>query len=141
MSKVNFYLLKQGQASEQYVFACRLCEKILSQNLKAYIHTDTEEQAQYLDDLLWSYRPESFLPHCVIDTDVDEDVKLIIGYAEKYQKNFDVLINLSQDIPAFHTEFSRIVEIIPAEENAKALGRLRWKKYKDSGLELETHES
>lgn len=141
MSKVNFYLLKNGESSEQYVFACRLCEKILSQQLKAYIHTDTLEQAQYLDDLLWSYRPESFLPHCLIDTDVDEDVNIVIGYADKNQKDFDVLVNLSQEIPEFHTNFSRIVEIIPANDESKAQGRLRWKRYKDAGNELETHDA
>lgn len=139
MSKVNFYLLKQGQSTEQYIFACRLCEKILSQNLKAYIHTDTEEQANYLDDLLWSYRPESFLPHCVIDTELDEDVSIVIGYAEKYQHGFDVLINLSQSIPEFHADFPRIVEIISASEDDKTKGRERWKQYKEAGHDLDTH--
>ena len=141
MSKVNFYLLKNGQSSEQYVFACRLCEKILSQKLKAYIHTDTQEQAQYLDDLLWSYRPESFLPHCLIDTETDEEVSIVIGYADKFLEKSDVLINLSQDIPDFHASFSRIVEIIAADDESKAQGRLRWKQYKDAGYELETHEA
>jgi DNA polymerase-3 subunit chi len=139
-AKVNFYLLKNGQSSEQYLFVCRLCEKIFAQKLKAYIHTDTEEQAQYLDDLLWSYRAESFLPHSMITTELDEDVNIIIGYADKYQQKFDVLINLSQDIPDFHAEFSRIVEIIPSDENAKALGRVRWKHYKDADYELEAHD-
>ncbi|MFL2840436.1 MAG: DNA polymerase III subunit chi [Pseudohongiellaceae bacterium] len=141
MSKVTFYLLKDGQSSEQYMFACRLCEKILSQKLKTYIHTDTKEQAEYLDDLLWSYQPESFLPHCIIDTNLDEDVSIVIGYADKYQKEFDVLINLSQEFPNFHTSFSRIVEIIPADEEAKALGRIRWKHYKVADYDLETHDA
>ena len=100
--KANFYLLSQDQPAEQYVFACRLCEKILSQNLKAYIHTDTEEQAQYLDDLLWSYRPESFLPHYLYGTEVDEAVSIVIGYTVNYHQGFDVLINLSSNIPKFH---------------------------------------
>lgn len=140
MPKVNFYLLKQGESTEQYVFACRLCEKILSQKLKAYIHTDTQEQANYLDDLLWSYRPESFLPHCVIDTELDEEVSIVIGYADKYQQGFDVLINLSQSIPEFHAEFPRIVEIIPASEEAKTQGRVRWKQYKEADCDLDTHD-
>lgn len=141
MPKVNFYLLQQGESTEQYVFACRLCEKILSQNLKAYIHTDTQEQADYLDDLLWSYRPESFLPHCVIDIELDEEVSIVIGYADKYQQGFDVLINLSQSIPEFHAEFPRIVEIIPASEEGKAQGRVRWKQYKEAAYELDTHHA
>tara|TARA_R110000824_G_scaffold7892_6_gene35895 strand:- start:5606 stop:6031 length:426 start_codon:yes stop_codon:yes gene_type:complete len=141
MSKVNFYLLGQDQPTAQHVFACRLCEKILSQKLKAYIHTDTEEQAQYMDDLLWSYRPESFLPHCLVDTEVDEDVSIVIGYADKYLQGFDVLINLSQEIPVFHSEFERIVEIINASETDKAQGRERWRYYKEAGHELEKHEA
>lgn len=141
MSKINFYLLNDGQSTEQYVFACRLCEKILSQKLKTYIHTDTQEQAQYLDDLLWSYRPESFLPHCMVDIELDEDVSIVIGYADKFLEKSDVLINLSQDIPEFHTNFSRIVEIIPSDDEAKAQGRLRWKLYKDAGNEIEAHNT
>lgn len=141
MSKVNFYLLKNGQTSEQYFFACRLCEKILSQKLKAYIHTDTQEQARYIDDLLWSYRPESFLPHCLIDTNLDKDVSIVIGYADKFLEESDVLINLSQSVPDFHGSYSRIVEIIPSGEEGKLAGRLRWKKYKDASYELEMREA
>lgn len=141
MPKANFYLLSQEQPAEQHVFACRLCEKILSQNLNAYIHTDTEEQAQYMDDLLWSYRPESFLPHCLVGTETDEEVSIVIGYADKYQQGFDVLINLSREVPDFHSEFKRIVEIISAAEAAKALGRERWKYYKEAGYEVQKHEA
>ncbi len=76
----------------------------------------------------------------MIDTELDEEVSIVIGYAEKYQQGFDVLINLSQGIPKFHAEFSRIVEIIPAIEEDKAKGRERWKQYKEEKCDLLTHD-
>lgn len=141
MSKVSFYLLKQGQAAERYLFACRLCEKISAQKLKIYLHTDTYEQATYLDDLLWSFRPDSFLPHCLLGADIDEEVSIRIGHGENFQKNFDVLINLSEQVPAFYGQFDRVAEIISTDETEKAQGRQRWSQYKEDGVELETHQA
>ncbi len=141
MSKVSFYLLKQGQAAERYIFACRLCEKISSQNLKIYLHTDTREQAQYLDDLLWSFRPDSFLPHSLLDTEIDEDVIILIGHGEQYQQECDVLVNLSDSVPPFYQHFERVAEIISNDEQEKDQGRQRWKAYKEAGVEIETHQA
>ncbi len=141
MSKVSFYLLKQGQAKERYLFACRLCEKISAQKMKIYLHTDTHEQATYLDDLLWSFRPDSFLPHCLLETDIDEEVSIRIGHGENFQQDFDVLINLGEQVPAFYRHFDRVAEIISTDETEKALGRQRWSQYKEAGVELETHQA
>jgi DNA polymerase-3 subunit chi len=145
MSKVSFYLLKQGQAAERYVFACRLCEKISAQKMKIYLHTDTPEQASYLDDLLWSFRPDTFLPHCLLDTEIDEKVSILIGHGESGhenpEKDFDVLVNLSETVPTFYRQFDRVAEIISADETEKAQGRQRWSQYKEDGVELETHQA
>ena len=138
--KASFYLLSQDKPLDQYLFACRLCEKILSQKLQAYIHMQTEKLAHYMDDLLWSYRPESFLPHCLIDADIDEEARIIIGYADNYQDKADVLINFGQVLPPDPENFQRIVEIISSEESSRALGRQRWQAYKEAGFDLEKHE-
>lgn len=140
MARISFYLLKQDQAAERFLFACRLCEKILSQDLKIYIHTSTAEQARYLDDLLWSFKPESFVPHCLVDTDIDEDISVLIGYDDRYLESYDVLINLTESVPDFYAKYPRVVEIITAEESEKTQGRERWKVYKEAGHELESHQ-
>jgi DNA polymerase-3 subunit chi len=141
MSKVSFYLLKQGQRADRYVFACRLCEKISAQNLKIYLHTDTQEQAEYLDDLLWSFRPDSFLPHSLQNIEIDEEVSILIGYGEHFQQAFDVLVNLSDSVPPFYQHFERVVEIISNDEQEKIQGRKRWVAYKEAGIEPESHKA
>ena len=76
MPKVDFYSLQQSDEQARLFFACRLTEKVLGQKLKIYIHTDSESAAQEMDDLLWSFKPESFIPHTLVGMDDDmEDLK------------------------------------------------------------------
>lgn len=144
MPQVDFYSLKQSEEQDRLFFTCRLCEKAMNQGLKIYIHTDSDQVAQEMDDLLWSFKPESFIPHAIVGIDdelvEDEDVPVFIGCVAEFPGKADLLINLAGDIPDFHGNFTRIAEIVPNSEEAKANLREHWKSYKEKGLELHHHE-
>lgn len=144
MTQVDFYIIKQADEEHRRFFTCRLVEKALDQGMKIYIHTDSEGAAQEMDDLLWSFKPESFIPHAIVGIDSeltdDEDIPVFIGFADDYEKKSDLLINLSRSIPPFHENFSRIAEIVPNSEEAKSNLRERWNTYKEKGFELKHHE-
>lgn len=148
MTQVDFYILKQAEQQDRMFFACRLCEKAMNQGMKIYIHTDSEQVAQEMDDLLWSFKPESFIPHAILGTHEelteDEDIPVFIGFIDaaknSFKKNADLLINLSQGIPGFHADFARIAEIVPNSEAAKSQLREHWNTYKAEGFELKPHE-
>ena len=144
MAKVDFYLISQSENQERMFFACRLCEKAMSQSLKIYIHTESEQAAQEMDDLLWSYKPESFIPHAIVgldeEIDADEDIPVFIGFTEQCDTSADLLINLGRDIPSFHDQFKRIAEIVSSAEDAKQKSREHWNTYKDKAFELAHHQ-
>ena len=144
MALVDFYILKQSEEQDRMFFACRLTEKALKQGLKIYIHTDSELAAQEMDDLLWSFRPDSFIPHAIVGVDeeltADEENPVFIGFTEAFENKADLLINLGQGIPEFHADFSRIAEIVPNSDSAKSNLREHWNTYKDAGFELKHHE-
>lgn len=144
MPQVDFYSLKQRGEQERLLFACRLTEKAMQQGLKIYIHADTEQEAQEMDDLLWSFRPESFIPHAIVGIDEelteDEDIPVFIGCSTDFNGKADLLINLARDIPTFHGDFARIAEIVPDVEAAKANLREHWNAYKTQGYTLEHHQ-
>jgi len=125
------------------VFACRLCEKAMSQGMKIYIHIGSEKAAQDMDDLLWSFKPESFIPHTIVgldeDLDADEEIPVFIGYGTSCSISATLLINLSEEIPAFHDQFERIAEIVPNQEAAKIRLREHWNLYKAKGFDLKHH--
>lgn len=140
MAKVDFYTIQQSTQEGRDFFACRLVEKVYNQGHKIYIHTESETVAQELDDLLWSFRPESFIPHAITGNEEGEDVPVIIGYGNEYSGPKDVLINLSLSIPSFHHEFQRIAEIVINDEAIKQTLREHWKQYQDLGYELQQHQ-
>ncbi len=140
MPKVDFYTIQQNSQQDRDIFACRFVEKVFNQGHKIYIHTDSEAESQAMDDLLWSFRTESFLPHAIVGLIDDEDVPILIGHTDECSGPRDVLVNLSQDIPAFHSEFQRIAEIVINDETVKTNLRTHWKHFQELGYEVQGHQ-
>jgi len=65
MSRVDFYILADGDSPEH--FACSIAHKARQQDYDIYIHTDSKENAARMDELLWTHKDISFLPHSLID--------------------------------------------------------------------------
>ncbi|MDH5190488.1 MAG: DNA polymerase III subunit chi [Gammaproteobacteria bacterium] len=140
MTKVDFYITENKQPAARFNLACRLAEKIHELGHRIYIHTDDESQSQAIDDLLWTFKQNSFLPHCIATTESDiEEHSILIGHNPSNENEDDVLINLSQEVPAFFSRFHRVVELIDQDENHRQLGRGRFKFYKERGYPLESH--
>ncbi len=143
MTRVNFYVLNAGSGRQRQVFACRLAEKALGHGLRIYIHTDDAEETACLDELLWTFRDGSFLPHLPAEDarqcDRDQLTPIVIGHGDMPDPHDGLLINLSGAVPGFFSQFQRVAEIVSGEESDKALARERFRFYRDRGYELETH--
>jgi len=97
-----------------------------------------------MDDLLWSFKPESFIPHTIVGLDdemeEDDEVPVLIGYPGNETTRGQLLINLSAELPEGHGDFERIAEIVANSDEAKAISREHWNAYKTLGLELNHHQ-
>ena len=63
MTKVDFYVLgTSGDRARQH-FACRLAEKAYRLDNTIHIRTIDQRAAEQLDELLWTFRDGSFVPH------------------------------------------------------------------------------
>lgn len=140
MTRISFYVLKSSQAEQRQAFACRLVEKIYHQGQQVYIHTDNAEQSAAVDAALWAVRPESFVPHEILDSGSDNSSPVLIGHSDSAPPRLmDVLINLTDAQPLFFSQFERVAEIIDDNDAIKQAGRQRFQFYKQRGYELETH--
>ncbi len=139
MTRISFYVLKSTQPEQRQAFACRLVEKIYHQGQQVYIHTDNAEQSAAVDAALWAIRPESFIPHDVVEPDTDNDSPVLIGHSDTTPPRLmDVLINLTDSQPLFFSQFERVAEIIDDNDPIKKAGRQRFQFYKQRGYELDT---
>ncbi|MGZ5056526.1 MAG: DNA polymerase III subunit chi, partial [Methylobacter sp.] len=123
MAEVSFYILPTESLDDRYLFACKLIEKAYRSGSFCYVLTDSAEQSRIIDDLLWTFRAGSFIPHQVY-TGEPPDVQQVIligslNAPESWQK---VLFNLSSHYPDVGPQTERILEILDNSETTKAAG-------------------
>ena len=64
----------------------------------------------------------------------------MIGHAHEPPLEFDVLVNLADQVPLFFSRFTRVAEIVDGDENRKQQARERFRFYRDRGYPLNSHD-
>ena len=141
MPEISFYVLQTQSDQGRLVFVCKLVEKAYRSGSHIYILTGSEAQSRLLDNLLWTFRAGSFIPHQIYTgkTPTIEN-SILIGTLiapESWQKT---IINLSDKHPTDLDHAERILEILDASETVKQAGRERYRHYKHLGLTINTHK-
>src|SRR5689334_5219985 len=136
MIRVDFYILAETTEKMRLNFACRIIEKAYRNRHRIYIHTENESQAHALDELLWTYRDDSFLPHNLYGEGPEPVPPIQIGFAVTPEKQRDILINLSTQVPLFYTQFNRILEIVINNTSEQAIAREHYRYYKTNGHDI-----
>ncbi len=138
MAQVDFYILDRSDERAREVFACKLAEKAWRLENTIHIHTMTSGDAQRLDELLWTFRDGSFVPHEMLGS--ANEAPITIGFGAAEVESRDLLITLCDDVLPFSGAFPRVAELVISEENCRQKSRLRYAAYRDQGHKLETHK-
>ena len=138
MTRVDFYVVSAGSPSTRTEVAVRLAEKARSRGHKLYINAQSEIEADQLDDLLWSMRPASFLPHHIVREGFAGDI--VVGWGQEPVDHDDVLINLALAPPPFFSRFQRVAEVVNQDPSALEAMRDAWRFYRERGYPLQKHD-
>jgi DNA polymerase-3 subunit chi len=136
MADISFYILPTQSQQERYLFTCKLIEKAYRSGCFCYVLTDTAAQSQRIDDLLWTFRAGSFIPHQVYTADIPLVAQVLIGSLPPPTEWQKTVLNLSSHC----TEAKRVLEILDNSEETKSVGRERYRTYKQIGHTLTTHK-
>ena len=141
MARIDFYVLSQSGEQARQLFACRLAEKAYKLEHTVHIHTGDDATAGRIDELLWTFRDGSFVPHDLVRAggDVEARAPVTVSCDPAYAGSRDLLINLDDVVPACAGAFPRIAELVTSDEDSKLKSRRRFVAYRDEGHELETH--
>lgn len=140
MLKVDFYILSSNREKQRLRFVCKLAEKIYRQQQRAYILATSDQQSLKLDDLLWSFRPKSFIPHQLFSGDeVSQDNAILVGVLPATSPWSSVIINLSPQLLIPLKQTQRLIEILDATASLKQTSRKHYQYYKKNGYALTTH--
>jgi DNA polymerase-3 subunit chi len=137
--RIDFYVLSDQRENSRALLACRLADKAYSLGHTVYIATSSEARAAALDDLLWTFRQDSFVPHERYPLTSEEGSPVLIGVASPAEVSAQVLINFTDDLPDGFERYERVVELVDAHPDLRAQARERFKQYRERGFRPETH--
>lgn len=141
MVRVDFYILPASDPDAPQRFACRLAEKAWEKGHRVFIHTTTPLLAQQMDELLWTYRQDSFLPHGLYTEGEEEAVLPVLVGAEVVPTGtLDVLINLAATVPSWFDRCNRVAEVVGGTEEARTSARERYRFYRSRGCSPLSHD-
>jgi len=138
MTLVGFYVVQTSDPGQRLRVAARLADKAFQRGHRVFINATDEAQASELNELLWSFRPASFLPHGLHGQEHSETIA--IGWGQEPNNHNDLLINLQLEIPSFFSRFARVAEVVTQEPDSLAALRKSWTFYKERGYQLEKHD-
>lgn len=138
MTRVDFYVLGSSSDNARLSFACRLTEKVFKLGQRVFIHSPSQALSSQLDDLLWTFKAGAFVPHANAGHANGEPVVLSHD-AEPDDGNWDVLINMSTNVPEFFSRYHRVAEVVDKDVGRRDAGRERFRFYRERGYEIHTH--
>jgi DNA polymerase-3 subunit chi len=135
MSRIDFYHLKKQSLDSVLPV---LLQKAYSTGKKVMVKT-TEDTVETVNEALWTYNDESFLPHGSKKDGFAEEQPIYItsGDDNQNEAKFLFLINGTECDCAKVEGFERIFNIFDGNSEA-ALEQARnlWKTYKNAGFEV-----
>jgi DNA polymerase-3 subunit chi len=141
--RADFYMIagKPAFVAQPLLLVCKLAEKAVQSGQPCLIFCETAEQADFLDDLLWEFDEDAFIPHQIVGMEEDEDMDdtpvLIVPPGVEAGMRA-LVINLRNALPP--AGYQRVLEIVPADQAAREPARQRWLQYKQLGFELKRNE-
>jgi DNA polymerase-3 subunit chi len=137
MTKIDFYILPSPAPAARLDFACKLTEKAWRLGHRVFLLCADAEQRDALDQRLWSFKGESFVPHSLIE-DADA-APIALGLAAEYGDHSDLLVNLGLAIPGTFERFARVAEIVVEDPAIRQAARDSFRFYREKGYPLQDH--
>lgn len=138
MTRVDFYVLSAEGELTREQFACKLIEKAYKLGNRIFLRTDSAAESQRMDDLLWTFRQGSFIPH---DSDPTQIMSpIFIGQQHAADFAAEVLVNLGQSVPDGINQYQRVAEIVAGDTLNRDNARQRFRHYRGLGLDVNSHD-
>lgn len=138
MTQVDFYILPETTSEARWLFACRLIDKVQRMGMRVLVALDSETDARAFDELLWTFKPESFIPHQLLNAGKPAAVE--ITFTQEAGDHQGLLLNLSKTTPPYFSRFERLSEVVIQEQQSLQSSRERFSFYKSRGYPIETRK-
>ncbi len=130
------------QVASELTKAAELVIAGVGSRKKITVLCDSQAQAEAFDEFIWQYPADKFIPHNLYGEGPEIGTPVEIIWESVYLsmtklRNRALVINLSQAFIEKHHEIKHIIDFVPVDDTQKIQARERYKRYKQSGCQLE----
>ncbi|MGX1196674.1 DNA polymerase III subunit chi [uncultured Parvibaculum sp.] len=131
MTEVLFYHLQNAPLERVLP---DLLERSLQRGWRAIVRAGSKERLDALNNTLWTYRDESFLPHGTLEDGPPELEPILLTTEAENPNGANVLFLVDGAAPGEVTGYERCVLMFDGRDaDAVAAARNHWKTLKDAG--------
>ena len=138
--RADFYLIAKPRFRDDPLkLVCELVRKCHATGEATLVLCRDEAQAEALDEALWAFDDEAYIPHQVAGIDDDDELTpVLLVVPEVDVADRPLVINLRD--AAFRGQCERVLEVVPADPAARDPLRARWRDYQARGCEMHKHD-
>ena len=138
--RADFYLIAKPRfADNPLLLVCELAKRCYGTGKATLILCRDADEAERLDELLWEFEPDGYLPHQIAGVDEDDEITpVLLATPDLDAAARPMVINLRDG--SFTGACERVLEVVPADPAAREPLRRRWKEYQARGYELHKHD-
>ncbi|GGY65179.1 DNA polymerase III subunit chi [Marinobacter zhanjiangensis] len=136
-----FHILAGATPADRNLHAVRLVDKAWQQGDRVCIVCDQYGHAEELDDLLWNFAPEAFIPHSIVPdsaTRCSDPVGILL--CEPVADDWDTVVVLSAKLPADADRFRRLALVAHNDPETLNTARSQFKQLRALGIEPRVHD-
>lgn len=136
MTEIRFYHMERSQLENTLPM---LLTKALERNHRILIKTPNPQQSKKLNDWLWTFDANSFLPHGMAADDFAQEQPILISDSENDNtpNAADVLILTEGQVADNLKDFALVCEMLDGRDPSQVeAARTRWKSYKNQEFEV-----
>ena len=136
-----FYIL--NKAEDLKISVCKIIKEYYKKKYKIFVSSHSNDLIDELNNLLWTFEQISFIPHCTTKN-YDKNSPILLSGKGSFPKKinlkeYDVWLNLDNEMEENYTDFEIILEIVSQNEEERILSRKRYLNYQKNNFEVK-HE-
>lgn len=139
MSDYAFYQIPDPTPAGVETALPKLLEKAYEAGFRVVVRCPSQERTKRLNEALWTYKEDSFLPHGVAEDGAPSLQPIYLTEHEENANNANVLVFISgaggQNVEAEKfSAYSKVLDIFEGSDVQKQKARARWKALKEQGI-------
>ncbi|QWT20475.1 DNA polymerase III subunit chi [Bacillus sp. NP157] len=139
MPRADFYLIDKPRFREDpLLLVCELARRAFGAQQPTLILARDFEQAEAIDEYLWAFDEDAFIPHQLAGDDDDANTAVLIVPPGVEVADRPMVINLRDTCAP--GQFDRVLEVVAADPAEREGSRARWTEYKRGGFDVTKHD-